>query len=274
MRRMTDTPRTRIRTDAQRAYWNALAPEYARITRIREDDFHWGPQIPGESVLRVLPPLGPGSSALEIGCGEGQNSVFLAKRGVLCEAIDVSESQLAFARAVAASAGVRIAFRRASIEDFAAGPPPDRPFDLVHSSHALEFVQDPAAAVRAMAAAAKRGGTVAVSTVHPLFNGEWIQGEWEDESGGGAGDAGAGLFLRDYFSPPDDVRDDGFGHAVSRAWPVSAWFGWFRDAGLEVTTLLEPPATADAPYTSDDWADHGGQLDRIPSTLVIAGVKR
>ena len=40
---MTDTPRTRIRTAAQRAYWDALAPEYARITRIRADDFHWGP---------------------------------------------------------------------------------------------------------------------------------------------------------------------------------------------------------------------------------------
>lgn len=263
-----------IRAAGQRAYWDALAPEYARITRIRTDDFHWGPQIPGESALRLLPPLGPGSSALEIGCGGGQNSVFLAKRGVRCEALDVSEGQLSRARALAASEGVRVAFRRASIEDFAAEPPPSRRFDLVHSSHALEFVQDPAAAVRAMAAAAKRDGTVAVSTVHPLFNGDWIVGEWEDGAGRAAGDAGAGLFLRDYFSPPDDVRDDGFGHAVSRAWPVSAWFGWFRDAGLEVTALLEPPATRDAPYTSDDWADHGGQLDRIPSTLVVVGKKR
>ena len=261
-------------TERQRAYWDALAPEYARITRIRTDDFHWGPQIPGEGELRVLPPLGPGSSALELGCGEGQNSIFLAKRGVRCEAIDVSEAQLAFARDLAAREGVRVGFRRASIEDFAAAPPPRRRFDLVHSSHALEFVEDPGAAVRAMAAAAKRGGTVAVSAVHPLFNGEWIVGEWEDEAGRDAGAAGAGLFLRSYFSPPDDVRDDAFGHAVSRAWPVSAWFGWFRDAGLEVTHLLEPPATPDAPYTSDDWAAHGGQLDRIPSTLIVAGVKR
>ena len=167
-------------TESQRAYWDALAPEYARITRIRTDDFHWGPQIPGERELRVLPPLGPGSSALELGCGEGQNSVFLAKKGVRCEAIDVSEAQLSFARDLAAREGVRIGFRRQSLEDFAAAPPPDAPFDLVHSSHALEFVEDPGAVVRAMAAAAKQGGTVAVSAVHPLFNGEWIVGEWED----------------------------------------------------------------------------------------------
>ena len=260
-------------TELQRAYWDALSGEYARITRIRTDDFHYGPQIPGERELRVLPPLGPGSSALELGCGEGQNSVFLAKKGVRCEALDVSEEQLGRARALAAREGVRIGFRRSSLEDFAAAPPPPDRYDLVHSSHALEFVEDPGAVVRAMAAAAKEGGTVLVSTVHPVFNGEWIEGEWGDESGRDAGAAGAGLFLRSYFSPPDDVRDDAFGHAVSRAWPVSAWFGWFRAAGLEVTALLEPPATPDAPYTSDDWANHGGQLDRIPSTVILAGVK-
>ena len=270
---MRARPRT-ISTSAQRAYWDALAPVYARITRIRTDDFHWGPQIPGESSLRVLPPLGPGASALELGCGGGQNSVWLARKGVRCEALDVSEEQLGHARALAAREGVRVDFRRASLEEFAAAPPPPGLFDLVHSSHALEFVDDPGPVVRAMAAAAKPGGTVAVSAVHPLFNGEWIEGEWEDETGRDAGAAGAGLFLRDYFSPPDDVRDDAFGHAVSRAWPVSAWFGWFRDAGLEVTHLLEPPATPDAPYTSDDWANHGGELDRIPSTLIVAGVRR
>ena len=48
----------------------------------------------------------------------------------------------------------------------------------------------------------------------------------------------------------------------------------FRAAGLEVTALLEPPATPDAPYTSDDWANHGGQLDRIPSTVILVGVRR
>ena len=36
---------------------------------------------------------------------------------------------------------------------------------------------------------------------------------------------------------------------------------------------LDSPAVRDAPYTSDAWADHGGQLDRIPSTLVLLGRK-
>ena len=49
--------REEIRTDAQRDYWDALSPAYAAITRIREDDFHFGPQIPGDRELRILPDL-------------------------------------------------------------------------------------------------------------------------------------------------------------------------------------------------------------------------
>ena len=262
--------RERIRCAVQRAYWNALADEYARITRIRTDDFHYGPQIPGERALRLLPALGEGATALELGCGEGQNSVWLSHRGVRCVALDVSEGQLAHARALAAREGVSIDFRHGTLEDFAAAVPEDG-FDLVHSSHAMEFVQSPGPIVAEMARRVRPGGTVMVSTVHPLYNGTWIRGEFEDESGADAGDAGDGLFLTDYFSPPDDVRDDANGHAVSRAWPVSAWFGWFRDAGLEVTALREPAAVRDAPYTSDGWAAHGGQLDRIPSTVILVG---
>lgn len=267
-------PRETIRTAAQRDYWDALSVDYAAITRIRTDDFHHGPQIPGDSRLGILPDLPPGATALELGCGGGQNSVFLAvRRGLRCTALDVSAAQLARARANAAAAGAAIEFVQAPIEGFAAAVGAGRRFDLVHSSHALEFVEDPGAVVRAMAEAAAPGGWVLVSTVHPLFNGQWIEGEFEDEDGRDAGSAGAGVFLPDYFSPPDDVRDDAFGHAVSRAWPVSAWFGWFRAAGLSVERLEEPPATPDAPYTSDAWADHGGQLDRIPSTIILLGRK-
>ena len=258
---------------AQGAYWDALSDEYARTTRIDETDFHYGPQIPGESALRLLPDLGPGSTALEIGCGGAQNSVWLARRGVRCTALDLSEGQLRHARALTARCGVEIDFRRAALEAFDSALPREARYDLVHSSHAMEFADDPGPVVRAMAARAKHGGMVLVSTVHPVFNGEWIDGTFEDENGTPCGDASPGMFLTSYFEPPDDVRDDACGHVVSRAWPVSSWFKWFTAAGLRVTALEEPPAVRDAPYTSDAWADHGGELDRIPSTLVIAGVK-
>ena len=82
-----------------------------------------------------------------------------------------------------------------------------------------------------------------------------------------------GQFLVDYFNPPDDIRDESGEHVVSRAYPVSSWFKWLREAGLEVTALEEPAAIADAPYSSDDWAAHGGQLDVIPSTVIFVAKK-
>ena len=65
----------------QRRYWDGLSARYQRVMEISTDDFHYGPQIPGESRLHLLPPLKSGMRALELGCGGGQNSVWLAKQG-------------------------------------------------------------------------------------------------------------------------------------------------------------------------------------------------
>ncbi|MGN0844934.1 MAG: class I SAM-dependent methyltransferase [Kiritimatiellia bacterium] len=268
--------REKISRNRQCSYWNRLAGEYAAITRIRVDDFHYGPQIPGEKKLHLLPAFRAGQHALELGCGEGQNSIWLAGQGVSCIAMDISAQQLSYAKALAAKQGVEIDFREASLECFEAALRPGDPacFDFVHSSHAMEFVQSPGKILKAMSRRTAPGGIVVVSTVHPLYNGEWIEdGELETLDDGETEDAGSGLFLPNYFCPPDDIREDSNGHVVSRAWPVSAWFGWFRAAGLEVVGLAEPPACKNAPYTSDDWAHHGGQLDCIPSTLILVGRK-
>ncbi len=255
----------------QRRYWNGLSASYQDEMRISTDDFHYGPQIPGDSTLKILPEPKPGATALELGCGGGQNSVFLAKRGYRCSAVDISSNQLAFARALAAGMGVSVDFRNFPIESFREVFP--GPFDLIHSSHAFEFIDDPAAVVRACAEALAPGGLLVVSTVHPLFNGKWV------ELVGDEGEAsGMGLFLENYFPPPDDVRfKDGAVDVISRAYSVSSWFKWFRDAGLEVTRLEEPaevPSGTVPPYTNEDWADNDGELAAIPGTVIVTGVKK
>lgn len=258
-----------IRESDERAYWNALSEEYHRITRITTLDFHYGPQIPGEKNLRLLPPLHPGMTALELGCGAAQNSIWLARQGLVCTAMDLSEEQLAHAKMLVESEKVEVRFFRCAMEKFLKMIPGET-FDLIHSSHAMEFVQHPDRVLKAMASALRPGGTVMVSTVHPLYNGFWIEDEIEDE----AGVPQKGQFITDYFNPPDDVRDDEKeGLAVSRAYPIFQWFRWLRGAGLVLIALEEPPAIRHAPYTSDDWANHGGQLDRIPSTLILVARK-
>lgn len=251
-----------------RGYWDALSGFYQAITRISLHDFHYGPQIPGESRLRLLPAFRPGMTALELGCGAAQNSIWLARRGLRCTAVDISGRQLERAAELARREGVAITLLRAPLERFHRLLP-GIAFDFVHSSHALEFVRSPGPVLKRMANCLKPGGTLMISTVHPLYNGSWVTGMVEDEDGRVCD----GQFLTDYFSPPDDERDDNGFPIVSRAHPVSAWFRWLRAAGLEVTALAEPPATTRAPYTSDDWADHGGQLDHIPSTLICIARK-
>ena len=48
----------------QRRYWDGLSDHYQRVMEISTDDFHYGPQIPGESRLHLLPPLKPGDILL------------------------------------------------------------------------------------------------------------------------------------------------------------------------------------------------------------------
>ena len=88
-----------------------------------------------------------------------------------------------------------------------------------------------------------------------------------------------GLFLTNYFPPPDDVRFDGRGEVevISKAYPVSLWFTWLRGAGFTVTHIAEPPAVPDGqipPYTSDDWTNHEGHLHAIPTTVIFIAKKR
>lgn len=268
----------------QRAYWNGLADEYQRITRISEEDFHYGPQLPGEAQLKLLPELRAGMRALELGCGAAQNSVYLAKRGLDCTALDISSEQIRHAKEGAARAGVAIRFVTSPVEHFVSNV--EGAFEFIHSSHALEFVDAPQAVLKAVYEALTPGGVFVFSTVHPLYNGEWIGDEEDDACENGAdfavenedGIQERGLFLTNYFSPPDDVRYDDAGNPVviSRAYPISAWFDWLRAAGFEILRFAEPkavPYDETPPYTSDAWAEPDGELLAIPGTLVFVARK-
>lgn len=257
--------------ELQSHYWDHLAERYQRQTRISIDDFHYGPQIPGEATLHLLPTFQAGQTALELGCGGAQNSIWLARQGVICTAVDISAEQLRHARALAKAAKVKIRFVKTPLEHYTRRI--TERFTFIHSSHAMEFVDDPAKLVAQAAEQLLPAGTLMISTVHPLYNGEWVEGmddEGQPES--------MGLFLNSYFSPPDDIRMQGRRvAAISRAYPVAAWFNWCRAAGLEVTRLAEPAAVAPGttpPYTSTAWTHHEGQLDEIPGTLIIVARKR
>lgn len=261
---------------ANRAYWNRLADRYQRETRLSITDFHYGPLLPGDSELRLLPPITPGTRCLEVGCGAGQNSICLAARGAACVAIDIAESQLDHGRRLASGKGLTVDFRHLAMEALPGALPAS--FDLVHSTYALPFAEHPDAVIQACAALLRPGGTLLLTTAHPLYAGEWlaVSDRYGDQWG---------LFLGDYFNPPPDVRDDDHGGvSASRPVPVSTTVTWIRAAGLHLDRLEEPqPLPVDrmsaaeierrVPYYSDAWAEHLPVLERIPAVAVFRALK-
>lgn len=68
-----------------------------------------------------------GRDALDIACGEGRNSIFLARHGFRVTGIDISETGLDKARRWAEQEGVPVDFMAADLESFF----PDRSYDLI-----------------------------------------------------------------------------------------------------------------------------------------------
>jgi 2-polyprenyl-3-methyl-5-hydroxy-6-metoxy-1,4-benzoquinol methylase len=75
------------------------------------------PSAPNVFLTRVVKDLKPGR-ALDIGIGQGRNSIYLAKLGWDVTGFDISERGLEQAQKSAVAAGVRITTLKTSLEDF------------------------------------------------------------------------------------------------------------------------------------------------------------
>lgn len=61
--------------------------------------------------------LSPGQEALDIACGEGRNSLFLAQHGFTVSGFDISDTGLAKGRSRAHALGLKVDFRRVDLDD-------------------------------------------------------------------------------------------------------------------------------------------------------------
>lgn len=99
----------------------------------------------------------PPGSALDVGCGEGADAVWLALRGWRVTALDVSAVALERARKLAKEAGVDIEWLHAGLLDAAIGP---ERFDLVNAQYPALLRTPAHDAERALLAAVAPGGTL------------------------------------------------------------------------------------------------------------------
>lgn len=132
--------------------------------RYAERDLLWSEE-PNAFVVSETAVLAPGR-ALDVGCGEGRNSIWLAERGWEVTGIDFSQVALERARALAARRGVEVAWRE---EDLVTADLGDACFELVVVAY-LHLPWDDLRRVLGRAARAVAPGGVLLAVGHDLAN--------------------------------------------------------------------------------------------------------
>jgi SAM-dependent methyltransferase len=217
------------------AHWDADAADYQRRNAVhidRLDDPAWGVwQIP-EAQLQVLGKVA-GKEVLELGCGAAQWSRALAHRGARCTGLDLSERQLAFARA----AGADFPLVHGSAESL---PFDDASFDVVFADHGAFTFADPFLTIPEAARVLRPGGLLAFSHSTPIDAICWDA----------ASDSMTPRLQRPYFG----LHREDWTEYVTFNLPYGRWIELFRANGLAVEDLIElrPPADAASTYRDDD----------------------
>jgi SAM-dependent methyltransferase len=129
--------------------------------RYRSTDALWSGE-PNPQLVREAADLSPGR-ALDVGCGEGADAIWLAERGWQVTAVDFARTALHRGQAQAATLGPQVAGRiRWRYADLTVEEVGDRSFDLV-SAQFLQLPGEPRRAVFGrLAGAVAPGGTLLV----------------------------------------------------------------------------------------------------------------
>ena len=229
---------------ANRDLWNRTSDSYqaGHGAVISEHPAAWGAWRLPESELRVLPDMA-GLDVLELGCGGAQWTAWLAQQGARVTGIDLSERQLIHARHHLDELGVRATVVSGSAESLPFG---DARFDLVISDHGAMSWGDPDRTLPEAARVLRPGGLLVFCITSPLA---WMC--WDDGA-----DAPGDRLLRDYFGLHAIAEGDGASTFTST---YAGWIGRFRENGLSVEALREPPVPAGARSTfygeaASSWA--------------------
>jgi len=149
--------------------WSPWGREYARTP----DRFIWGTG-PSSLARDVATRLAPRARVLDLGCGEGRDSVFLAERGHAVVGLELSVAGLRKAARLAAGRGVRVPWVCAALPAL----PLRGPFDLVFSCGSIHYVSqaDRPGLFEELRALTRRGGYHA----HVVFTGRRIYREKDE----------------------------------------------------------------------------------------------
>ena len=229
-----------------RAAWDSFADDWVEPGRrdwAREEPW-WGIFTVPESQLHVLPDDLDGLDTIELGCGTGYVSSWLARRGARPVGIDNSEGQLATARALQQEFGIDFELVHGNAEQT---PFQDASFDFAISEYGASIWCDPYEWIPEAARLLRPGGRLVFLVNTPLAI---VCGSETD------GEPAAERLLRPYFGMhrvewPDD-------HSVEFHLPHGELIALLRASGFEIEALVEVQpaenATTRFPHVTLDWA--------------------
>jgi SAM-dependent methyltransferase len=247
-----------------RAAWNTWAAKYAEPGRRNwaAAEPSWGIWSIPESEAHLLPDVA-GLDTIELGCGTGYVSAWLARRGARPVGIDVSENQLATARELQDEHDLHFPLIQCSAE---AVPLAAATFDLAISEYGAAIWCDPYRWIPEAARLIRTGGRLIF-----LGNGALLTLTMTDSDA--EGPAGTEL-RRDYFGMRRfEWFDD---ESVEFHLNHGDWIRLLRGSGFEVEDLIElrpsPDATTRYPHVTLEWARRwpseevwvARRLDRLP----------
>ena len=239
-------PETTDHVTRNRSAWDGWADWYAKpgASNWARADPVWGIWSVAEERLGVLPPDLAGQDTVELGCGTGYVSAWLARRGARPVGLDNSAAQLATARELQARHGLAFPLIHGNAERV---PLPDATFDLAISEYGASIWCDPYAWIPEAARLLRPGGRLIF-----LVNSVQLMLSTPDEDGEPATER----LLRPFFGmhrfewPDDESVEFHLGHGDM--------IRLLRRCGFEVEDLIEvqPPegATTEWPLASIDWA--------------------
>ncbi|MFP6639040.1 MAG: methyltransferase domain-containing protein, partial [Myxococcota bacterium] len=234
-----------------RIYWDATADDWiaAGERAWRSQEPYWGCCQAPESTVGLLPADMSGLLTIELGCGTGYVSAWMAHRGANVVGIDNSARQLATATRLAAEHGIDLTLHHGNAEQV---PYPDQHFDFAISEYGAAIWCDPAVWIPEAYRLLKPGGQL-------IFLGNAPLALVCTPPGGEFCDT---TLHRSYFDLNrldwTEAQVDPGG--IEFNLPISGWFRLFRETGFEVEDFLElrPSlnATVEEHFASTEWARH------------------